>query len=244
MEKSLKIKTKDSHLISGTLNTSKKVSDKLVIFVHGLGGHQNEHIFYNAARFFPAKGYDTFRFDLYGPESGRRKFTEATVSLHAFDTNEVVRYFAKKYKKIYLVGHSLGGPTILRANPKANAIVLWDPSREVKGILEGDDIHYEKCLDQYVANWEIDIIIGRPMKEESDSFPTIAEMIKDVQIPIKIIIAYQTVRKYGKHGRDLYYKNANEPKALYEVKGADHNFNQEGKEEELFRETLSWFKKH
>ena len=47
MEKEIKIKTPDKHIIYGTLNTSKKNSNILLIFVHGLTGHRDEHIFYN-----------------------------------------------------------------------------------------------------------------------------------------------------------------------------------------------------
>ncbi len=55
MEKQVKLKTKDKHIIYGVLNTSSKKCDKLAIFIHGLTGHPNEHTFYNAANQFPKK---------------------------------------------------------------------------------------------------------------------------------------------------------------------------------------------
>ena len=63
MEKEIKIKTNDKHFIYGVLNTPNKKTEKLIIFVHGLSGHKNEHIFYNAKNFFVKKGYAVFKFD-------------------------------------------------------------------------------------------------------------------------------------------------------------------------------------
>lgn len=55
MQKEVKIKTGDKKVIYGTLDTVAK-SGTLVIFVHGLGGHQNEHLFYNAVKYFTNQG--------------------------------------------------------------------------------------------------------------------------------------------------------------------------------------------
>jgi predicted alpha/beta-fold hydrolase len=50
MEKEIRIKTPDRHVIYGTLRIPKKKTGTLLVFVHGLTGHRNEHIFYNGAR--------------------------------------------------------------------------------------------------------------------------------------------------------------------------------------------------
>lgn len=113
MEKQLKLRTKDGHIIYGTLNFTSRKSDLLAIFVHGLTGHPNEHTFHGAAQQFPRKGVDVFRFALYTGEKEGRKMSDCTITTHAQDLDSVVSYYRKKYRKIAVIGHSLGSPTIL-----------------------------------------------------------------------------------------------------------------------------------
>lgn len=99
MEKSIKIKTGDGHYIYGTLNTSKSKSDRLIIFVHGLDGHKNEHIYYNSVDFFNKKGFSTFRFDFYSGENKSRNLSKTTISTQVKDLDVIRKYFSGKFKK-------------------------------------------------------------------------------------------------------------------------------------------------
>ncbi len=72
MEQELRIKIPGTKLkIHGFLRGKK--SAPLVVFVHGLTGNMNEHLFFNGARWFEKKGFATFRFNLYDWEKGREK---------------------------------------------------------------------------------------------------------------------------------------------------------------------------
>lgn len=96
MQKEVRIKTTDKKTIFGTLDTPKERSKGLIIFVHGLTGHQYEHIFFNAAKFFTKKGYSTYRFDLYGFCKPARILEETCLKTHAEDTNNVIQHFQKQ----------------------------------------------------------------------------------------------------------------------------------------------------
>src|SRR3989344_1336712 len=118
MEKQLKIKTPDKKVIYGTLRGS--LDKPLVIFVHGFTGFKDEHQFFNGARFFEKRGFSSFRFNLYHWEKGARKLEDCTLSLHGEDLDQVVEYFRKKgVKKIFAVGHSFGGLTVLLSKKKS-----------------------------------------------------------------------------------------------------------------------------
>jgi predicted alpha/beta-fold hydrolase len=117
MEKQLKIKTPDKHTIYGFLRLhDKRKSKTLVVLVHGLTGSPNEHFHYNGARFLSKHGLASFRFSLYIDAPGGRKLHECGVSTHIKDLNTVLKFFRKKFKKVFVVGHSLGGITVLSAD--------------------------------------------------------------------------------------------------------------------------------
>jgi pimeloyl-ACP methyl ester carboxylesterase len=226
MEKFLTIKTPDNHTIYWTLN-SKNKSDKLVIFVHGLGWNQNEHIFFNWAKFFNNNSFDTFRFDLY-PWEKWRNLVDCWITTHTQDLEIVIQEFIWKYKGIYLVGHSLGGPTILLANiQNIKKVILRDPVLDTKRLYD-DEIKFDKERNLYTINWWIDIIIWEKMVEEMKSIENLNPKLNE---KYKIIYAEKTDLK-------------NDFKANIEnitIKKSSHCFNEEGIEEILFQETLNRF---
>ena len=90
----------------------------------------------------------------------------------------------------------------------------------------------------YLDEWGVASTIGKEMFEENNSMDTI-ELIKNFHVPIKIIAAGNGILiDSGKK----YFKNANEPKAFAVIDGASHIFDEDGAEEELFEETLSFIK--
>ena len=240
MEKNIIINTNDNHLIYGTLN-SKKKSKKLVIFVHGLLGNRNEHIFYNSSKFFTKSGFDTFRFDLYNGRKKGRKLRECTLEIHSKDTNAVVDYFRKKYDKIFLVGHSYGSLAVLKSDlSSVSAIILWDAA-STTNTEWASSMEYIEGLDAYLLSWGMDYIIGKHMLNESKKLPHPKELMFKISIPIKIICAGKS--SLVKDG-NMYYKYAKKPKEFVIIKNARHNFNEEGSEELLFKETLNFVKKY
>lgn len=243
MEKTLNFKTKDGHTIYGTLNTPTKQANAVVVFVHGLTGHQNEHYYYNAARFFPKKGFATYRFDLYSGEKGGRALSDCSVRTHASDLSLVLDRLKSKYKYIHVVGHSLGGPTIVLADISAvSSVILWDPSDMLglADITEGQErsLKRNKISGHYIVDWGTEYILGKEMAQEFKELRP-ATLAGTINKPIKVIAA----EKGNPRGSKEYFKNANEPKELVVIKRAGHTFNEGDTEQQLFIETLAWVKK-
>lgn len=239
MEREVKIKTSDGKNIYGLLRGSAR--RPVVVFVHGFTGDMNEHIFYNGARFFERHGFSSFRFNLYDWRRGARKLHECTLETHAADIDRVIEYLRRKgARKVFVVGHSYGGPTILMSKKKNyDAVALWDASYGRSVMF----LHAKAMreLKAYYEIWGYGIIIGKKMVEfgkrmtpkKSDA------LIKTVRVPIKIIVVERgdLVR-----GGKRYYRAAHPPKAFAIIPGADHNFSFEGNEEALFGETLDWLR--
>jgi len=188
MEKYYTIPTSDGFEIKWILN-SKEKSDKLIIFVHWFTGSTNESHYVWARDYFTERWFTTFRFSLYHWSNTCRKLHHSSVKDHNIDTQSVINYFSKDYKKIYLVWHSLGWPSIIWVPNlwAVHKIILWDPALEMKSsaqkIFEDNKKYYtssgsgkniqvsEKMLEEFKNNmlhaWKIQFFHPEKKKKMS-----------------------------------------------------------------------------
>lgn len=241
MEKEISIKTPDKKLIYGTLGKSKNKSDTLVIFVHGFTGHQNEHIFFNGSRFLAGKGCDTFRFNLYSWQKDARHFKDVKISLHGKDITTVVKYFRKKYKKIFLIGHSYGGASLLFAETElVDGLVFWDASY-IDSRYAHEDLGYDKKTGKYIYDFGIEYFVGKEFIDELRNFPDCGDLIKKIHKPVLFIVSG---REGNVKAEQQYFIQANKPKARVNIKHADHCFDNWEDEKRLLDETWAWLRKY
>ncbi len=235
MEEKVNIKTDDGHIIYGTLNYPAQGTDKLIIFVHGLTGSQKEHQFYDAARYFPAMGYATYRFNQYSRDEKGRVLSDISIRTQSGDLNTVIAHFKGKYSRIYLVGHSIGGPTIMGAGlAPITAIVLWDPS-----ITPGTGAYpFDERLNRYILRWQFEFLLSREMIEE---WKNARSLVHDLIKPTRVIFAggYSIKDTW----KDMLPQIPAEHDSLT-VEGATHGFDEEGTQEKLYRATLEWLRSH
>ena len=99
-------------------------------------------------------------------------------------------------------------------------------------------LKYIKELHGRILDWGSDVVLPEAMVEENDNVDTI-KLIKHITAPIKIICAGKGILIPG--GKKMY-QAAPTKKAFSIIKGATHNFNEDGAQEKLFKETLRWLK--
>jgi len=241
MEKEIKIPISKTKYIYGRLRG--QLTKPLIVFVHGLTGHMNEHLFYNGARYFEKHGFCSFRFNLYSYQPDARKMKQCDLQVHANDLDLIIKYFRrKKIKKIFVVGHSYGGPTILLSKDKDyDGIILWDPTYSPKKLFK--KLKLVKELNAYIMNWEYGIIVSKKMFDRAKTIDgkKTNEMIKKIHVPVKIICAGNRILE--KKEKE-YYSAVNQPKDFVIIKNSGHCFNEDGAEDQLFKQTLFWFKKY
>ncbi|MDP2593498.1 MAG: hypothetical protein Q8P52_02520 [bacterium] len=241
MEEYINFKSEDGKTIYGTLTKPVSSQPHVVIFSHGFSGHQNEHIFFNGARFFMKHNFSSFRFDYYSDNDGAREMKDADMDTHRMDLRAVTARFKNDFKKIFFVGHSIGAQVIVRENPKeAAALALWDPSREPKDLVA--DLEYLPDISSYVMRWNTEFLVSERMAENYKAQPPIPEVMEKVETPVKIIAAGKA---YGEKAEELYFDSNLEKqnREFVSVEGANHTFDAWGTEEKLFEETYVWFKK-
>jgi len=244
-EKEVFIVADDKKNISGTLVCSEKTRGKLVIFVHGLFGHQNDHIFFNGAYALAKKGIDSYRFDFYSNKKNTRSFSQSSSSIQKADLESVVKYFGKKYLDITIVAHSMGGYISLLWNEKHNKkyvkrFILLDPSWEPKQIFS--NLRFSKEFDSFLMEDRIDTMIKKIYIDESKDLYNVSELAKKMKKPTLIIATEKGAKNIAK---ESYLANIPGNKKVFMVLGTDHNFNDKKAETKVFKETILWInKKH
>lgn len=231
-EKLVRVLAGNGKSIKGFLRGS--LTKPLVIFVHGLTGDPNEHQFYNGARYLENQGFSTFRYYLYDS----RPLRQATLKTHATDFDKVVAYFRKRTKrKIFAVGHSYGGATVLLSKRKdLDGAVLWEPSYKAGKALN-PLLKYDKRLKAYRLEWYVESLLGKRMVDVDLATPW-EDLGKDVTFPLKVITAGKgALRKSAR-----YAKNAQGRSDAEVIAGASHCFDEDGAEEKLFASTVKWLK--
>src|SRR3989344_160618 len=228
MEKELKIRTPDKKIIYAKLRGSLK--RPVVVIVHGLTSSILEALYYNAARYFESKGFSVLLFGLYDWRKPGRKLKDCTLKIHGRDIDTIVAYLHRKgAKRIHIIGHSYGAPSILHSRDKRfDTVTFWDGSGDLRFLLKGK---YIKAIRGRVMNVGCDVVIPEKLIRESKRVD-VYSLIKKVDVPIKIICAGSGVLM--SEGKRMF-KVAKKPKSFAIIKGATHNFDEDGVQEKLYK---------
>lgn len=238
METPLTLKTPDGKEIFGTLNKGRIPTDKLLVFVHGLGAHANGHVFYNAARYFPTQGIDTCRFDLYPGGATGRFLRECTVETHVSDLNLVLGQLRPQYERVFLAGYSMGGMVVQLADEKLfdALILIASAAREVL-----DDTPIITPYGQeYVANFGVQYLLSKEMFASMKDLPSISEAAQKISKPLLVVCGgNDTFMSYSRQYHDMASSSI---KRFKVIPGTGHNFNEGNTAQDLYAEIADFAK--
>ncbi len=199
------------------------------------------HLFFNSARWFEKKGYTTFRFNLYDWQPGTRKLKECTIKTHATDIDTVLDYFKNKgVKKIHLIGHSYGGPSILTTkNRDIQNVTLWDPT--ALPTFKPYGAEQNRFDNSYILPGAYEVLVSEKMFLENEKLNT-PSLLEKYTVPTKILCAEKS--PLTPIWTNVFKTHANKDHGFSTIKGATHCFDEDGTEEKLFQETYRWIKKY
>jgi len=134
--KEIKIIFNNNGKIVGKLH--KKQNPKgLIILVHGFTGSiegPGGTSWIKLAKLLAKENFDVFRFNFCFTSPGWKEFHKMTIASEVSDLKLILKKFSTKYRKIGIVGESLGGAvSILAFNKKINCLVLWYPIIDYRG---------------------------------------------------------------------------------------------------------------
>lgn len=244
-EESFALPTPDGKKIYGVYNRAGPYAqtDRAVIIAHGLTGHANAATYFVASRLFLLAGYDVFRPSFYDMQPDARKLTECTLQTHAADLLQVCEDVRPRYEKIFVVGHSYGGLTILLARPPAAAYSLWDPSFVPFPSFWQTDAEKVADLPYYKLNWGPDNLVGQAMYDEAKALtPAIsAALAAQVTVPSQVVLAEESIERAAPMA---LFDALTCEKSCQTVPGSDHNFWRGDTLEDLLYRTRVWFDAH
>jgi dipeptidyl aminopeptidase/acylaminoacyl peptidase len=218
-----------------------------VITSHGYKSHREGEKYFQIGHRFPLEGISVLRFDHRGALGGESegKFEDTTLTSRVEDLMAAIEFLTKireiDPQRLGLVGSSLGGRTVL-ALPKDERIkatvLLATPigfSRlriEMKGDLE------QKGYYQYPDG-------SRIKKEfyEDLARHNLPEEVKKINCPL-LIIHGDLDEQVPRHQAFVLYQNANPPKELRMIEGADHAFTETEKLNKVLDLIIDWFKRY
>ena len=227
-------------------DTDTDADKKLIINVHGLTQSQWGYLQINCLTTFNEAGYDVFNFSFYDRLPKSRRMSKSTLSTHKDDLERVIAHFRDQYDAIYLTGHSLGGLVTLLLNPAdIKAVSLWDPSFDVTHLWA-----ITNCLthlsdrNAYILDYGAEYVLNADMVEELKDYPNDAclKEAADFSSPTQMVIPELSIFLASPHTSPAQYDEVfTAPYERKTLTQTDHCFYGQGKDQELFAETLSWF---
>lgn len=219
----------------------------VAVMMHSRPGSGNELLQYLGARYLHEFGISSVRLFMYDFAPRTRNLLDCTLQTHADDFDEVVKQVRNSgAPKVFGIGHSYGGITVLKAKSALDAAVLWDPTHgafwsEHRG-KEYEKDYPEKVVGDYVIGLAgYAYVTSKQMEDLDYSMGDTSNWAAHKHYPLKIISAGNgAMIDLGKR----YVDAAGEPKEQVVISGASHQFEDSDKiVSKLYEETVSWLKK-
>ena len=230
--------------IKGILRGS--LNQPLAVIMHGRPGTGNELLPYLAAHYLREHGIASLRLFMYDFEPKTRNLLDCTLDTFVQDFDEVIRQLQeRKVPKIFAIGHSYGGITVLKAKAKLDGAVLWDPTHGsywVEHADKEDDNFPEKTIgDLVIGIGGYGYISSEKAEEYDKQMGDTTKWAAHKDYPLMVISAGKgEMTHLGKR----YIEVADEPKKHVVIKNAHHQLEDSDKVIlQLLTETTDWLKK-
>jgi alpha/beta superfamily hydrolase len=241
----LSILNKEKEKLAGILHKSS--GKRLVIVCHGHTGNKDRPVPKSICQVLQKTGWNAFRFDFSGNGKSQGRFEDSTFSKEAQDLRSVIDHFHKKgCGPIGIIGHSMGA-----------AVCVLEAARDRRiGLVVSisSPAHLSESFSELLAHSRTRKRKGEIQlyREGTNEWLTISkaflddlkrnkplESVKRIRVPILFVHGTKDESVPIMHSEELFI-NANVPKELALIHGADHCFTGKKHLKALLKEIREW----
>ena len=222
------------------------LSQPLAVIMHGRPGTGNELLPYLAAHYLHENNIASLRLFMYDFEPKTRNLLDCTLDTFANDFDEVIRQLRQRnVPKIFGIGHSYGGITILKAKAILDAAVLWDPTHGsywIEHANEQDENFPEKIIDDLVIGLGgYGYVSSVKTNKYDNQMGDTTEWAANKGYPLMVASAGKGAMT---HLGEQYIAVADEPKKHIIIENAHHQLEDSDKVIlQLLKQTNDWLQK-
>ena len=244
IEEQVIIHAPDKKRIYTTVGYPRQKPKGIVIFVHGLASTELWPPMLLGSWYFREHGYAYCRVNLYDWREGARTLMTSDLLQHARDTETVMRYLKRHgFSKIFAVGHSFGGLTLLQTDTtKLQAVSLWDISSFISYPPKKWMSKDPASAATYMKGG-FELLMSKRYLKGIEEFPDELQLISQITTPTQICYAAGIGAPLIESSQ-RYYKKLQSKKELVRIPKASHSFTEEGVAKRLFERTRKWFDKY
>ncbi len=215
--------------LAGVFHLPHEEASTCVIACHGLYSSKDSEKYVGIARMFCREGLAVLRFDFRGCGESGGLFEETSLTERMEDLREALDFVQRQvYESVGVMGSSLGGTVaVLTAarDKRVKALVTWAAPCQLDELFRGEII---KGLEKF--------------RRDVNKY-NVVEAVKEAHCPVMIIHGSLDEQVPPSHA-EVLYQNANEPKNIQIIEGANHRLTNPHDRKRALQLTLDWFKKY
>jgi len=260
MEEKISFPNNKGQLLAGVISRpAGKGPFPAVIDCHGFTGNKDAKFRPRLDRSLADAGFCALRFDFTGNGESEGTISEGSILQEAEDIRKAVDHLYRldfvDRDRIGVCGASMGGIAAMLSSAddsriKATALlspaILFDnmvrtqlgdllPDLETKGYLMYNKIHSDGVVR-----------VHKLTREFFDAWKDVdpSESIKNMKQPLLVVFGTDDGPSSTPEAIQEFFNNANEPKHIEIVEGADHDYTDKACEKEMFGKVEEFFKRY
>lgn len=230
-----------ARLYGVTHYAGSRPSDRAVIIVNGLGCFYFFHPYFSATGAFLEKGYDVIGFNFCEAREKARNILDCSLPVFVEDFRTLLAEKTRGYGKVFLAGHSYGGPIILTANPpNIAAVSLWDPSYNMADHSWASGLTETLPGDRLLIRWGGAYVSARAMWDAESRYDMdfCRSLSAQAAFPVQVLHAGGGfLYRYG----ESWHSHCPHPTDYCLIENAGHYFEQRAAFSLLAERCLRWF---
>jgi len=217
------------HRLAGVFHSPNEETSSCVITCHGLFSSKDTEKYVSIGRRFCGEDLAVLRFDFGGCGESAGLFEETSLTGRIEDLESALDFMEEQsYDSIGVMGSSLGGTVavlITAKDKRVKALVTWATPCYLDELFRGEVTKSFEKLRQDISKYDV------------------VKAVKEIHCPVMIVHGSLDEQVPPSHANVLY-KNANQPKDIQIIEGADHRLTNSLHREKAVELTLNWFKRY